>query len=242
MSLVVDRGSSDNKLVYCDGNGSQGGLNSVEGPTFNDRPEESRTRGGERMFRKCASNAATSRGVRWSKINIGTPAVSKQKDFFVRFYRFEREAGDKQDSVTISVGDSRPIANIFKHHAYNSPNGSVRGLTNRTAPVTVKRPVDSVLAGVVTDDRRSCRVLTAGSGVFLPACVPHRFLPATPSSDHGNQIPTTEGAGRCPLLAEYGHRCPEPRKGALKRHPRQSCLWHRHHPSHHDQGTFSPLP
>jgi len=35
------------------------------------------------------------------------------------------------------------------------------------------------------------------------------------------QISTTEGARRCSLLAEYGHRWPESRKGDLEYHTSQ---------------------
>ena len=40
--------------------------------------------------------------------------------------------------------------------------------------------------------------------------IPPRSLPA---AHHGRQTPTTEGAGRCSLFTDHGHRCLEPREG-----------------------------
>ena len=80
-------------------------------------------------------------------------------------------------------------------------------------------------------------------GFWFPftACTPHRFLVATPSFDHGYQVPTTKGAGEYRLFVERGYRSLESRREDLERHTSQSRLCHRQRPSHHDQGMLPPL-
>jgi len=53
-------------------------------------------------------------------------------------------------------------------------------------------------------------------GSFLAACALHRFLGPTSRFDYGNQNPTSEGAGRCFLIARHGRRILGPRKGGNK--------------------------
>ena len=90
-------------------------------------------------------------------------------------------------------------------------------LIARTVKVVV---IKKACSHEARDDRIDASLYT----FFLTACMPHRFLVATLSSDHGHQLPTTRGAGWYPLLTECSHRCPQSREGGLERHTSKGCV------------------
>ena len=74
------------------------------------------------------------------------------------------------------------------------------------------------------------------------ACVPHRFLAATATLDHGcKKFQTTETSGERSLLAGCGRRGHEPRKGDFGGDTSQGRFWLRQRPSNNDHGTLPPL-
>ena len=78
-------------------------------------------------------------------------------------------------------------------------------------------------------------------GTFLAAFNLHGSLPATSNSDHGGQVPTTEGEGGDNLSVEYSRRSFEYRGEYLECHTSQDSFWFRQCPSCNDKGTLPAL-
>ena len=70
--------------------------------------------------------------------------------------------------------------------------------------------------GPLRQDGRNSSI--KGSGSFITTCTQVRFLAAALDFDNGSQTPTTEGAGRDPLLVERSYRRHESCEGGFQHH------------------------